>query len=261
MSLAVLCAVLAAAPSPPPELRDVARTVSEHFKAGAAEAKVGSWVTYEASGGGDRVHYWRLAIVGEETDPRGRPAYWLEMEIGEHHALRAPLSQLKLLVARGAGIDRDGVTRVILSWGVAKPTELAPDALAAFLRDEPEAPGTPEVTAPPGVALQARTGPQTRLLTAGGTVDAVPISIMLRDTVVKRMWISRQVPILHLARVEVPAISHTLEARDWGIDAKPRIPVPAGGAPKIRVERYDEGQREAPASAGQEASSAPPSKQ
>ena len=63
---------------------------------GLRTTQVGDWVTYKLDGGGARVHYWRLAVVGEEKDKLGRDALWLEMEMGTHPARRAPLSQIRV---------------------------------------------------------------------------------------------------------------------------------------------------------------------
>ena len=83
-------------------------------------------------------------------------------------------------------------------------------------------------------------------MTAAGTVAAIPVEVMFRSTVVKRLWMSRQVPVLHLAKLEIPAIEHSMEVRDFGIDAKPRMVLPGPDDPKIRVERYDEAPPKAP---------------
>ena len=77
-------------------------------------------------------------------------------------------------------------------------------------------------------------------MTLAGTVAAIPVEVMLRGTVLKRLWMSRQVPVLHLAKLEIPAIEHAMEVRDFGIDAKPRMVLPSPDEPRIRMERYDE---------------------
>jgi hypothetical protein len=81
-------------------------------------------------------------------------------------------------------------------------------------------------------------GAPSRLVTLGGTVTATPIEIRYRATVVKRLWLSDQIPLLHLAKIELPAIGHAMEARDWGLDAKPQM-ASADPAAKIRMEQYD----------------------
>ena len=83
------------------------KALMDHLAKGLRTTQVGDWVTYKLDGGGARVHYWRLAVVGEEQDKLGRDALWLEMEWGTHPAMRAPLAQIRMLIARGDGVAFD----------------------------------------------------------------------------------------------------------------------------------------------------------
>jgi hypothetical protein len=79
-------------------------------------------------------------------------------------------------------------------------------------------------------------GKPARLMTLAGTVTAEPLEVRYRQLVVKRYWLSREVPILHLAKIEFPGIRYTMEARDYGVDARPRMVLPAPGDKKIKME-------------------------
>jgi hypothetical protein len=233
-----LAALLSAVPAKV-DLGPVGKAIVQHMQQGISETKVGDWVTYQVDGGSDRIHYWRLAVVGEEVDPKGRPAFWIEIDMGEHHELKAPISQMRLLVAKDAGLTREGITRILVAFGYEKPQEMAPDSAEFMTQPEP----VPEGSASDAKAspkLYLRTGKEARLMTLAGTVAAVPVEVMLKATVIKRIWMSRQVPVLHLAKMEIPAIEHSMEVRDFGIDAKPRMRLPSPDDPKIRMERYDD---------------------
>lgn len=242
MTASLIALALAAAPLLPPELQRAQAVLTEHMKTGVPETKLGSWVLFQFTGGADRVHFMRLAVTGEEVDKEGRPAWWMELEMGTHAKLLAPMAQMKMLVAKTEGISKQGVSRMILSWGTVKPQELDAEAIALMFQDQPRDPSDkPSTMADAAKAeLSTRTGRATRLVTLGGTVDAVPLEIRLRNTVVKRVWLSRQVPLLQLAKIEMPAIDHVMELRDYGSDARPRIVMPAQGTPLVGVTRVDD---------------------
>ncbi len=206
---------------------------------GLGDAAVGQWATFRIDGGGDRVQFLKLAVVGEEADRAGRPAYWLELEIGQHPAMRAPLMQLRMLVARKEGITREGVSRIFVAVGAERPNELDDEAVAAFFGGDPKKPPPPPAPAPIA-GLTTAVGQPTRLVTLAGTLNATPIEVRLRSTMVKRIWTSEQVPLLHVARLEIPGIAHTIEVRDFGINGRPQMVLPAPGTAKIRLEGYDE---------------------
>jgi hypothetical protein len=216
----------------------VLRTLVEHMSRGIRATKPGDWVTYKLDGGGARVHYWRLAAVGEEKDALGRAALWIELDLGTHPAMAAPLGQLKLLVAKDTGLSAQGITRLIVATGFDRPQEYSQEALALALAKEPStahpaaAAGTPRPT--------VHSGRETQLMTLAGTVSAVPVELRYRSTVVKRLWLSREIPVLQLAKLEIPGIGQAMEVRDFGVDAKPLMALPAPDAPKVRLEYLDE---------------------
>ncbi|HVG63825.1 MAG TPA: hypothetical protein VNA24_34995 [Hyalangium sp.] len=233
-ALALMLVLLAAAPAP---AAMPGKTLLDHLAKGLRKTQPGDWVTYKLDGGGARVHYWRLAVVGEEKDRLGRDALWLEMEMGTHPAMRAPLSQLRMLVARGNGVafDAGGVTRLIVAMGFDRPQEYSQEALAWALtkRSQPQPSGPPRR---PPEAPMVRSGQETRLMTPAGTVTAVPIDVLYRSTIVKRTWVSREIPILQLAKIEIPRIAHALEVFEYGVNAKPRMLLPDPKTPQVRLE-------------------------
>lgn len=228
---------LLAAPPAGAQAPPAVRTLVEHMSRGVRATKVGDWVTYELDGGGRRVHYWRLAAVGEEKDRLGRDALWIEIDLGTHPAMAAPLGQLKMLVARETGLSAQGITRLIVASGFDRPQEYSPEALEVALGREPTAARRGRAAGPgPGI----RSGPETRLMTLAGTVPAVPLEVRYRSTVIKRLWMSREVPVLQLAKIEIPGIGQSMEVRDFGVNAKPLMAMPEPDAPKVRLEYLDE---------------------
>lgn len=234
----ILAILLAAAPlgfgSP------AVRGLTEPLTHGLGDAVVGQWATFKIDGGGDRIQFLRMAVVGDETDRKGRPAYWLEMEVGQHPAMKAPLMQLKMLVARREGITREGVSRIFIALGAEKPNELDDEAVASFFGAEVKKPPPAPVPGQPLPGLSTFVGQPTRLVTLAGTVQATAVEFRLRSTMVKRIWLSEQVPLLHVAKLEIPSIAHTIEVRDFGINAHPQMILPAPGTAKIKLEGYDE---------------------
>jgi hypothetical protein len=213
----------------------------DHLAKGLRSTQVGDWVTYKLDGGGARVHYWRLAVVGEEKDKLGRDALWLEMDMGTHPEMRAPLSQIRMLIARGEGVafDANGITRLIVAMGFDRPQEYSNEALDWVLTKQsqprPPAPKRNQARHPPVV----HSGPETRLMTPAGTVTAVPIEVLYRTTVIKRTWLSREIPILNLAKIEIPRIAHALEVHEYGVNAKPRMRLPDPKTPQVKMEYAD----------------------
>ncbi len=234
VALAVLLlAVTPAAAEAPPAVR----TLMEHMSRGMRETKVGDWVTYKLDGGGRRVHYWRIAAVGQEKDRLGRDALWIEIDLGTHPGMAAPLGQMKMLVAKETGISSQGITRLIVASGFDRPQEYSPEALSQALNKEPAA-KKPAPAA--GVSPGIRSGPETQLMTLAGTVPAVPLEVRYRSTVIKRLWMSREIPVLQLAKIEIPGIGQSMEVRDFGVNAKPLMALPEPDAPKVRLEYIDE---------------------
>ncbi|MBF5045553.1 hypothetical protein FGE12_24305 [Aggregicoccus sp. 17bor-14] len=234
--LGVLLAALPARAQTPPAVR----TLVEHMARGIRKTQVGDWVTYKLDGGGKRVHYWRLAAVSAEKDRLGRDALWIEVDMGTHPGMAAPLAQMKMLVAKDVGLSAQGITRLIVATGFDRPQEYSPEALAAALRKEPStaAPAPPGPGQGPRPAIQA--GREVQLMTLAGTVPAVPLEMRYRNTVVKRLWFSREIPVLQIAKIEIPGIGQAMEVRDFGVDAKPLMQIPPPDAPKVRLEYLDE---------------------
>ena len=79
-------------------------------------------------------------------------------------------------------------------------------------------------------------GTEGVLMTEAGSISAVPVEMRYKATVVRRFWVSNQVPLLHLARIDIPGMDQTLELRDYGANAKPMMLMPSPDEPKIRVE-------------------------
>lgn len=234
--LALAFVLLAAAPAP---ASLPGQTLRDHLAKGLRTTQVGDWVTYKLDGGGARVHYWRLAVVGEEKDKLGRDALWLEMDMGTHPAMRAPLSQIRMLIARGNGVAFDGnaITRLIVALGFDKPQEYSQEALDWALTKHPSTETPPAApTQRLGEAPVVRSGQETRLMTPAGTVTAVPVEVMYRSTVVKRTWVSREIPILQLAKLEIPRISHAMEVVEYGVNAKGRMLLPDPKTPQVKLE-------------------------
>ncbi|MCY1021975.1 hypothetical protein [Pyxidicoccus sp. MSG2] len=227
------------------------KALMDHMSRGARASRVGDWVTYRMDGGGARVHYWRMAVVGQEKDRYGRDAVWMEVEFGTHPAMRAPLGQMKMLVALGESNDprRHAITRLIASAGYGKPQEYSQEALEAELKKNEQAPAPDEAArakAAPEPALTAayrpvvRSGKEARLMTHAGTVTAVPVEVVMRSTVIKRMWMSREIPVINLAKIEIPGIGQSMEVAEYGVDAKSRIRMPQPNEPQIHLEYAEE---------------------
>ncbi len=208
------------------------------------DARVGEWVTYQMDpGGGGNQGFMRMAVVGEEKDAQGRDSVWVEIEFGDHAAMKAPLAQMLLLVAREKGLRKEGVSRLFLTQGFEKLQEVDTNAMPFFL-GEPEKdkdasrptplPATAQL--PAGKNSTVKRGKPSRLMTLAGTVTAEPIEVTYRNLVLKRYWMSRDVPLMRLAKIEFPSIKYSMEARDFGVDAKPRIVLPAPNAKKITME-------------------------
>jgi len=226
------------------------RSVLTHFSKGVRSARNGDWVTYRFDGGGMRVYYWRMAVVGEEKDKQGRDAVWVEMEAGTHPAMKSPLMQIRMLVAReGDQIRYDAISRLYVGGPFDRPQEFSDEALEHVLKqmnqealDDAKENAAEAAKAPPlpaGMKPVVRSGKETRLMTLAGTVTAVQVELVVKRTVIKRMWLSREIPLLQMAKVEIPGIAHSMEVAEYGIDAKPRMLMPAPNAPKVRLEYAD----------------------
>jgi hypothetical protein len=204
-----------------------------HLEEGVSVGKVGDWVTFLFKAGEERGGYLRLSLVAEEKDVRGRPAVWVEIELGEHPEFEAPLAQVRLLCAKGNALRRDAVTRAIVAMGAEKPTEIRPEDVPAVFGPSPR-PARSASSKDPEVRTQR--GKPAALMTPAGTVQGTPVSLYFRDTLVERVWLSPQIPILGLARWEMPGLAHQVEVQGFGTAAKGRMVLPSPKAPKIRLE-------------------------
>ena len=196
------------------------------------DARVGEWVTYQMDGG-PQPGFLRLAVVAEQKDAQGRNAVWVELELGQHPAMKAPLAQFLLLVARDTGLRTEGVSRLFVTQGFEKLQEVDTAALPFFL-GSPRPP--PSARLPGGQDSTVRRGPPARLMTFSGTVTAEPLEVRHRQLVLKRYWVSREIPILRLAKLEFPPLRYSMEVRDHGVDARPRLVPPAPSDKKITLE-------------------------
>ncbi len=234
--MSISCALLwAGAGRASTSVEAVSQILMRHMSQGVHEAKPGDWISYRVNAGGGRVSFWRFSVVGAEKDSRGRDAIWIEIEVGQHGELLAPLAQIRILVAHEAGLTPRGVTRVFVALGADQPREIAPDELDRLL--------------PPGAALgrklptpmdsldTIRPGPEIKLMTLAGTLPAVPVEIYRQGSLVQRVWMSYRLPLLHLAKLEIPAIGHAMEVNGFGLNASARLILPAADEPRIRLER------------------------
>ncbi|QSQ25046.1 hypothetical protein JY651_08980 [Pyxidicoccus parkwayensis] len=240
---ALLVAAPAGAQMPP-----AARALMQHMSKGTRAAKVGDWATYRFDGGGLRVFYWRTAVVGEEKDKSGRDAVWVELEAGTHPAMKSPLMQMRMLVAReGDEIRYDAISRLFIGGPFDRPQEYSKEALEHVLKEEKDAQAQAQqaraadakAPAPAGITPVIRSGKEQRLMTLAGTVTAVPVEVVFKGTVIKRIWVSREIPLMNLVKMEIPGIAHSMEVVEYGIDAKPRMVMPPPDAPKVRLEYAD----------------------
>lgn len=221
-----------------PALDAPSSVVLEQVKEGIGLTSVGAWATYRvADETGRRVSYVRWAVVGEETDSHGRPARWVELELGPHAALRAPLMQMRFLMStRDEGKAR--ISRLFVGVGPEKVREVAPDAMPAFQRPPKTKTRSPAVKQG---EFSIREGRAAKLNTQAGMIDATPTEVVFRQTVLQRIWLSPQVPFLGLARIDVPATGQHLEVHDFGLDAKPRIVLPHPSEKRITASPEQQG--------------------
>ncbi|HEX8823655.1 MAG TPA: hypothetical protein VF794_27280 [Archangium sp.] len=204
------------------------------------DARVGEWVTYQMDGA--QQSFMRLAVVGEQKDAQNRDAVWMELEFGQHPAMKAPMAQFLMLVARETGLRSEGISRLFLTQGIEKLQEVDKDALPHFVGDSGKdaarpAPAPTSAQIPAGKDTTVKRGKPSRLMTLGGTVTAEPVEVLYRNNLIlKRYWMSREIPLLRLAKLEYPAVKYAMEVRDYGVDAKPRMVLPAAGEKKISLE-------------------------
>lgn len=194
--------------------------------------KVGEWVRYELTRdtGRKRKFWMQMAIVGAQKDEKGRDAVWVETEFANHPAFKAPLFQMRTLCALGTEkglLSRESVTRVMLAFGPEKPVEASKEVVEDLYKDEDlESDWRQKPIKTGNFHLDFKTGKPTALMTYAGTVTATPFEGKFKGTVIHRIWFSEQIPLFRVAKFEVPKAGHTLEIRDYGVDARSRMVLP-----------------------------------
>ncbi len=192
-------------------------------------ARVGEWVTYRLDGGGGRVSYLRLAVTSEQPDASGRPAVWVDLELGLEERLRAPLARISVLAARQEGLTRAGISRLIVGAGSARPQELDP---AGFSRWVP----APLLSAPTAPGRAQVVTVERSVSTPAGTVRARCAQTTLGDQVLHSVCTHPGIPLLGLAEVSLPRLGHSLRLQASGVAASRRMP-PDAVRPTIGQER------------------------
>ncbi|HLT28838.1 MAG TPA: hypothetical protein VK013_02265 [Myxococcaceae bacterium] len=221
-----------AAPSAKADTR-LGAPLLEQIASRDGELKVGDWVTYRISGGPGREAFWRFAIVAADRDGEGREGRWVEIDIGSHPNMVSPLSQLRMLMSR----DQDGernwkVRRVLMAHGTARPSEVDP-AEVERLMGSGTGGGQGRASHPGARAVR---GTPQRILTQAGSVQAEPVDLFYRGTRVRRIWMSPEIPVMGLAKIEIPGSGYTMEARDYGIGAEPMMVLPKPGTAPLSLE-------------------------
>jgi hypothetical protein len=235
LGLLLGCAAAAEAPaaaSPAKADTRLGGPLLEQIASRDGELKVGDWVTYRISGGPGREAFWRFAVVGADRDGEGREGRWVEIDIGTHPNMVSPLSQLRMLMSRDEEGERSWqVRRVLMAHGPARPSEVDPSEVEGLMR-KPEA-GKRRASHPG--ARVVRGDPQ-RIMTQAGSVKAEPVDLFYRGTRVRRIWMSPEIPVMGLAKIEIPGSGYIMEARDYGIGAEPMMVLPKPGTAPLSLE-------------------------
>jgi hypothetical protein len=205
--------------------------------AAVAEARVGQWVLYALGGPHRDTRYVRLAVVKPQPGSSGEASRWLEVELGMDAALRSPVARMALEIRTGKG-GVAFVSRVVLAYGWERPVEvegalserwLAATRLASLTAPDGAVPG-----ADVSVALSVRPG--ERLMTGAGTLESTRYEARRQGVALRRVWTSRQVPLLGLARMEVAGSGDFVEVHGFGEGATPRVDIPARPLATMGVE-------------------------
>lgn len=176
----------------------------------AAPPRVGDWSTFALRRGAEPAVYLRVAVVAEE---RGRQ--WVELEVGAEPSMQAPLGQVAALTDPSRPLGADSIERLFLGGGPLPPAEASTALLrATHPLDASRDPGEP----PPEVSVQPE-----RLRTPAGAFRARRVELRRGGTVVERIWLSDEVPVVPLVKLEVPPVGASLEVWAVGHDAVPRV--------------------------------------
>lgn len=228
--LTLLVGAGAWASTPPPVDPRIRGPLLEQLAAREGELKVGDWVTYSIRGGPQREGFWRLAVVGTDRDGEGRDGRWVELDIGTHPNMVSPVAQLRLLMSRSHPGERWQIRRMFVAHGAARPSEVEPSEVARIQRPEPSG----AQRGHPG--SRAVRGEPQRVMTQAGSVRAEPVDLYYRGTQVRRIWMSPDIPVVGLAKIELPGTGYIMEARDYGIGAEPMMVLPKPGTPTLSLE-------------------------
>jgi len=158
--------------------------------------------------------------------------------------LPAPLAAMRLLVAREVGLGMGGITRLQVAQGVDRPREVSSEALGAIWGHLVQSP-LPTGGAPWSGPLEVRRGASVRLPAPGhptlkrqlAPLSVQPVELLLHGRVLRRFWLSSEVPLLGLVLLEWPGMEQTLEMAAFGHDARPRLALPSPLAPQLQLER------------------------
>jgi len=183
---------------------------------------VGRWMVYRLQAGPTRTHFLRLALVRPTTPGVTPGLLWLEMEIGTHPELIAPLARLRAVVDVGAGRAShpqvEGLGQLLSSVGLDAVAELPVDwgGVRDYWRNT-------DSQSDGGGALPVR-GRRARIRTHAGELDAIPITWSLHSKATKRLWISDQLPLWGVARWEVQGLKRSMEIWSYGEGAVTAFP-------------------------------------
>lgn len=221
-SLGLILGLLASSPAASEDaLRSAARV--------AGATKVGDWVTYRIDGGPGRGAFWRMAAVEEQKGVHGEDLVWLEVELATSPSFAAPMAQFRMLVPHVLNFERQDVQRLLVGFGEAGSEEVGAGALdeSLSLRESP--------TARPPVSVQ-RDESFGVVQTQTGPVKALRYRLVQAGKILQIYWVSAEVPLLHLAKIEIPGLDQALVVHDFGTDARSRISIPDPARQKIGIE-------------------------
>ncbi|HZH03683.1 MAG TPA: hypothetical protein VEY30_07865 [Myxococcaceae bacterium] len=176
--------------------------------------RVGDWVTYRLVAGPGREHFLRLAVVGRESGSEKSTRVWLELETGTHPEMAAPIGRLRALID-GSGQGAGALHRLVFSPGFDPPSEVPVQSSSVSPAPLPPA------------SVRVERGGTTMLPTRAGVVRAFPVSWSTSGEVIKRLWLSGQVPLWGLVRWELPTVGRSVELWAFGTGAASRVPEPA----------------------------------
>ncbi len=195
---------------------------------GALRGSVGDWVRYRV--GNEHLQetsYMTLALVEMEDEH----AAWVEVRVARSSGSSTGDLAVRTL-ARAQGDDL--VTeRMIVRMGGGTPVELDMDTLpdAAPARGAPPyaeasacaSPDSPACLRAASRGMDIRPGPTETILTAAGSLRAVPVRVRMRDGDVMSFVVSESIPITALVRARTPDGTH-LELDGLGDGAAATLP-------------------------------------